>query len=64
MLLINFEKAFDSVYSKFIQEALEFFNFGPSFSKWIKIYQYKSISYVVQAVGCFLSNFFNSGRGY
>lgn len=59
--MIDFEKAFDSVSWKFIQETLNFFNFGPSFCKWMKTFQYNSNSCVTQAG--FLSNFSKLGRG-
>lgn len=39
LLLIDFEKAFDSIAWKFIQETLSFFNFGNSFRKWVEIFQ-------------------------
>ena len=37
MLLIDFEKAFDSVSFKFIMTTLDFFKFGENFRQWIKI---------------------------
>ena len=37
MLLIDFEKAFDSVNFKFLVAALEMFGFGERFVNWIKI---------------------------
>ena len=36
LMLIDFEKAFDTVSWKFIQETLCFFNFGISIQNWIK----------------------------
>lgn len=59
LVMIDFEKAFDSVSWKFIQETLNFLNFGPSFCKWIKTFQYNSNSCVTHA-GFFLSNFFSN----
>ena len=35
MLMIDFEKAFDSIEWKFLYESLEKFNFGEKFIKWI-----------------------------
>ena len=37
ILLCDFQKAFDSLSHKFILKTLEFFNFGPSLIKWVKI---------------------------
>ena len=37
MLMINFEKAFDSVNFDFIVTTLDIFNFGERFKKWIRI---------------------------
>ena len=36
-IMIDFEKAFDSVSFPFIQSILEIFGFGPNFRKWINI---------------------------
>ena len=47
LLLIDFEKAFDSVSHKFIFKTLDFLNFGSSFKKWIKLFYNKSISSVM-----------------
>ena len=38
LLLIDFEKAFDTLSWSFIQKTLEFFNFGPSIRNWISIF--------------------------
>ena len=61
ILLIDFEKAFDSVSWKFIQSTLNFFNFGPSICKWIKVFQTNIKSAINQ--GGNLSSFFNIDRG-
>ena len=37
LLLIDFEKAFDSVSWSFINKVLKFFNFTPSIIKWITV---------------------------
>lgn len=58
LAMIDFEKAFDSVSWKYIQETLNFFNFGPPFCKWIKTFQYNSNSCVTQA-GFFIQFFSN-----
>ena len=46
LLLIDFEKAFDSVRWNLIDEALVCFNFGPSFRNWVNIL-YKNIKSTV-----------------
>ena len=61
LLMIDFEKAFDSVSWNFIPKSLQFYNFDPSFQKWILVTQSNSISAVTQAG--FLSSFFNLERG-
>ena len=61
LLMIDFEKAFDSVSWNFIQKSLQFYNFGPYFQNWILVTQSNSISAVTQAG--FLSSFFNLERG-
>ena len=37
ILLIDFEKAFDSISLKYIMTTLDIFNFGENFKKWIRI---------------------------
>ena len=61
LLLIDFEKAFDSVSWKFLHNVLYFFNFGPEFREWIEIILSDSKLCVIQN-GIF-SQFFNIGRG-
>jgi len=61
LLLIDFEKAFDSVSWTFIEKTLEFFNFGPSIRKWIRTFQVKIRSAINQ--GGNLSSFFDIKRG-
>jgi hypothetical protein len=36
LMLVDFEKAFDTVERSFIEKNLEFYGFGPTFRKWIK----------------------------
>ena len=43
LLLIDFDKAFDSVEWNFLDEALKFFNFGESIRQWVKTF-YKNIN--------------------
>ena len=61
LLIVDFEKAFDSISWEFIPEVMDFFNFGPSIKKWISIL-YKDISSAVIQSG-FLSDFFPIERG-
>ena len=56
LLLIDFEKAFDSLSWSFIHKVLQFFNFGPSIRNWISTL-YKNSSSAVSQCGC-LSSFF------
>lgn len=48
LLSIDFQQAFDSVSWKFIDKTLDYFNFGPSFKKWIKIFQNGAESCILQ----------------
>ena len=61
LLLIDFEKAFDSVSWSFINKVLKFFNFGPSIIKWITVLNKNACSAVTQCGH--LSSFFRLGRG-
>ena len=47
-MLIDFEKAFDTISWKFIFETLDFFKFGPSIKKWIKTFYNGTKSCVLQ----------------
>jgi hypothetical protein len=60
LLLIDFEKAFDTVEWSFI-EKLQSYGFGPSLQKWIKAF-YCDISSAVTNNG-HVSEFFSLGRG-
>ena len=48
LVLIDFEKAFDSLSWSFIQKALKFLNFGPTICKWIKTFYNNITSSVIQ----------------
>ena len=61
LLLIDFEKAFDSLNWEFIDNSLSFFNFGSSLRQWIKIF-YKDISSCILYNG-HCSNYFDIERG-
>ena len=61
LLLIDFEKAFDSLAWDFIHKVLTFLNFGPSLITWIKVF-YKNIKSCVITNGQ-ASSFFNIYRG-
>ena len=38
LLLIDFEKGFDSIYWQFLRKTLQSFNFGPSICKWFDVF--------------------------
>jgi hypothetical protein len=48
LLLIDFEKAFDTVSWNFMQKTLSYFNFGPNIHKWVKLFYNKSTSAINQ----------------
>ena len=56
-LLIDFEKAFDSISWNFLNNILKFFNFGESIQKWVKTF-YNNIKSAVNQGGN-LSEFFS-----
>lgn len=61
LLLIDFEKAFDSVSWEFLFGVLKFFNFGESIINWVRVLYTNINSAIIQ--GGNLSTFFNIGRG-
>lgn len=61
LLLIDFEKAFDTLSWNFIQQTLDFFNFGPTIRQWVKIF-YTNITSAVNQGGN-LSEVFDIQRG-
>ena len=61
LLLIDFEKAFDSIEWLFLKKALKSFNFGTSICKWFEILYSEASSCVINN-GC-LSEFFKLERG-
>ena len=61
LMLIDFEKAFDSISWSFMYKVLEYFKFGPGFIKWIKVLN-TNITASVNQCGI-LSSPFSIGRG-
>ena len=52
LLLIDFEKAFDSVSWSFLYKVLEFFGFGNSIISWIKLFNKNASLSVNIGRGC------------
>ena len=48
LMLIDFEKAFDSVFWKFLYSVLEFLGFGSGFIKWIKMFNNNITASIIQ----------------
>lgn len=61
LLLIDFEKAFDTVSKQFIIQVMERFGFGPNIIKWVNILTSNTSASVVQ--NGHLSSFFMLDRG-
>ena len=61
LLLIDFEKAYDSLSWSFMKNVLKLFNFGPSIIKWISTFYNKTQVAINQ--GGNLSSFFYTERG-
>ena len=61
LLLIDFEKAFDSISWDFLLSVLKIFNFGESIINWVNVFYNNISSAVIQ--GGNLSEFFQIGRG-
>ena len=57
ILLLDFEKAFDSLEWSCITEILKHYNFGEGFIRWFKTLYNKSSTCVIN--NCFFSDFFN-----
>jgi hypothetical protein len=62
LLLIDFEKAFDTVEWSFIEQTLQSYGFGPSLQQWIKVF-YCDIRSAVTNNG-HVSELFSLGRGF
>ena len=61
ILLVDFEKAFDSLSWRFIHQVLKKYNFGNNFIKWINVFQQGSNSRII--LNGNLSGAFNLHRG-
>lgn len=61
LMLIDFEKAFDSISWNFLTKTLQFFNFGDYIINWVNILNTDIKSTIVQSG--FLSEFFPINRG-
>ena len=61
LLLVDFEKAFDSLSWSFIHKVMKYFGFGNSIISWIEVL-YKNANLAVNQGGN-ISSFFNIGRG-
>ena len=61
LLLIDFEKAFDSLSWNYLFKTLDFLNFGDSFKRWVSVF-YNDIKSSVITNG-FLTDFFKVERG-
>ena len=61
LLMMEFQKAFDSLDWNFLFKTLNFFNFGQSFTKWIDVI-YRKPEACVKNNG-YLSDFFDISRG-
>ena len=61
ILLIDFEKAFDSLAWSFVDKCLTFFNFGPMIKRWIKTF-YTNITSCISVNGSY-SEWFSINRG-
>lgn len=61
LLLIDFEKAFDSISWEYLKKVLDAYNFGEDFKKWFQVLYNDSCSVVIN--GGHFSKPFNLGRG-
>ena len=62
LLLVDFEKAFDSLEWDFMLKCLNFLGFGESIIKWVKLLYTDISSCIVNNGHC--SEFFTLGRGF
>ena len=52
LLLIDFEKAFDSIFCSFVYVTLKFFNLGESVIKWVRTFHKDITSVITQIALC------------
>ena len=61
LLMLNFQKAFDTIEWRFLFKTLEFFNFGPSFIMWIETIYHRPEACLKN--NGFVSDYFDINRG-
>ena len=61
LIIIDFQKAFDSLERNFLQRCLESFNFGPNFIRWVMTF-FENIQSCIINNGI-TSNYFKIERG-
>ena len=61
MVLIDFEKAFDTLEWHFLQNTLKYFNFGPNLRNWISVMYSDVESGIIN--GGYVTNYFKVSRG-
>ena len=61
LLMLDFEKAFDSVSWEFVNKVMKYFGFGPDIQKWVKLFNTNITATVNQ--GGNLSSFLHIKRG-
>ena len=61
LVLVDFEKAFDSLSWKFIHKTLEYFNFGENFRKYVKLLYTSPLTAVIN--NGHLTDYFEISRG-
>ena len=61
LMLVDFEKSFDSISWKFIYKTLQLFGYSSNFIRWIQLFNTDIKSYVLQCG--YLSEFIPIGRG-
>ncbi len=60
LMTIDFEKAFDTLPFQFIETAFKFFNFGPTFQKWISMFLHNTMASI--QINGFMSKTFTIER--